>query len=186
MQNAPNSILGSRCEASRSSGLDLQDVSEPQGLATPCFKADVELDASSFTHDAARVLFNLLNQAVEAPCCNHSFCSACIWHWLYGAATCPFCRTPLQTSQLTAPHPFTTKALAASTVHCDFYISKYHGCSATVKLHGLQAHVKECPFNPTVEALMFLCLLLSVHHSLSRMYWMLQHLTFEEIVVANC
>lgn len=87
----------------------------------------------------------ILENPVQAPECEHAFCSACINEWVQRQPTCPNDRNPIHPSQLKPVPRITRNLLARLNITCD---NEPSGCTAIVKLDQLNAHVTECEFNP--------------------------------------
>jgi len=87
----------------------------------------------------------VLQDAVQAPDCEHTFCDGCITEWLTRQSNCPVDRSPL-TKQVLKPAPRVLRNLLAKLdIKCDFASG---GCPAIVKLELLQSHMDSCDFNP--------------------------------------
>lgn len=87
----------------------------------------------------------VLENPVQAPVCEHAFCSACIQEWLKRQSTCPVDRQVITSSQLQAVPRILKNLLARLTIQC---CNVEFGCSAWVKLDALNAHLTECEHNP--------------------------------------
>jgi len=87
----------------------------------------------------------VLEEPVQAPVCEHAFCSMCILEWLKHQASCPVDRQTITSSQLKPVPRILKNLLARLTISCtnaDF------GCGALVKLDALNSHLAECEHNP--------------------------------------
>lgn len=82
---------------------------------------------------------------LQAPVCEHAFCSGCIREWLIRQATCPVDRQGVTGSQLKAAPRILRNLLSRLTIECDNAAS---GCEVIVKLDLLPSHCCECEFNP--------------------------------------
>lgn len=87
----------------------------------------------------------VLQDAVQAPNCEHTFCQHCITQWLSHQASCPVDRQPLSRSDLKPAPRVLRNFLAKLDIRCDFASG---GCVAVVKLELLQSHMDTCDFNP--------------------------------------
>lgn len=87
----------------------------------------------------------VLEEPVQAPVCEHAFCSACIGEWLNHQSTCPVDRQMITNSQLKPVPRILKNLLSRLTIKCtnaDF------GCQSILKLDVLNAHLSECEHNP--------------------------------------
>ena len=86
-----------------------QDITKEQliAVATPIYSTGQELSPSRFIQQLSAITCSIckhiINKAVEAKCCQDSFCTDCIWHWLGIKASCPVCRSAMSASQLVLP-----------------------------------------------------------------------------------
>ncbi|XP_005097536.1 E3 ubiquitin-protein ligase NRDP1 [Aplysia californica] len=87
----------------------------------------------------------VLEEPLQAPQCEHAFCSACIHEWLTRQPTCPADRSPITPNQLKNVPRILRNLLSRLTISCD---NKTFGCPALVKLDALPSHLQECEFNP--------------------------------------
>ncbi|KAI1282084.1 E3 ubiquitin-protein ligase NRDP1 [Halotydeus destructor] len=87
----------------------------------------------------------VLQDAVQAPDCEHTFCSECIHEWLSRQTNCPVDRQPLTRADLKPAPRVLRNFLAKLDIKCDFNAG---GCQAVVKLELIQAHCDSCDFNP--------------------------------------
>ena len=122
------------------------------GIATPNFKSCEDCilspDRFLFPFDdlLCSVCHHVVNQSVEAPCCQQIFCTECIW--LSTSEHCPTCRKELVVSNLVHVHPRIAGVLAQMPVYCDYFSCDKLGCPQKVALANLQSHVAQCPFRP--------------------------------------
>ncbi|XP_070571036.1 E3 ubiquitin-protein ligase NRDP1-like [Ptychodera flava] len=87
----------------------------------------------------------VLEEPVQAPQCEHAFCSACIQEWLSRQHTCPVDRNAITSAQLKPVPRILRNLLARLCIACD---NAKFGCSVIVKLDALQQHLDECEHNP--------------------------------------
>jgi len=87
----------------------------------------------------------VLEEPLQAPQCEHAFCSACIHEWLTRQPTCPADRSPITPNQLKNVPRILRNLLSRLTISCD---NKAYGCTALVKLDVLSTHLHDCEFNP--------------------------------------
>lgn len=87
----------------------------------------------------------VLQDAVQAPSCEHTFCQECINQWLSRQSNCPVDRLPLTRTDLKPAPRVLRNFLAKLDIKCDF---EQTGCQTVVKLELLQAHMDSCDFNP--------------------------------------
>ncbi|KAK4302261.1 hypothetical protein Pmani_025637 [Petrolisthes manimaculis] len=87
----------------------------------------------------------VLEDPLQAPSCEHAFCSGCINEWLSRQQTCPVDRQPITSSQLKSVPRILRSLLSKLYISCD---NKPHGCGSVVKLDALGCHLEECEFNP--------------------------------------
>ena len=88
----------------------------------------------------------VLQEAVQAPECEHTFCQECIQEWLSRQTSCPVDRQPLTRGGLKPAPRVLRNFLAKLDIKCDF--AGVNGCPAVVKLENLQSHTDTCDFNP--------------------------------------
>ena len=93
-----------------------------------------------------------LNRAVEAPCCQHLFCTECVFEWLCISSACPTCQLGLFGSLLKPMHLRLSRILSQITVSCDYAIfGQYLECRDMVPLYKLRNHVSnEWLFHPGI------------------------------------
>ncbi|CAG5130714.1 unnamed protein product [Candidula unifasciata] len=88
---------------------------------------------------------SVLEDPLQAPQCEHAFCSACIHEWLTRQPTCPVDRSAITPNQLKSVPRILRNLLSRLTISCD---NKLHGCLVIVKLDALPSHLQDCEFNP--------------------------------------
>ncbi|CAF1224771.1 unnamed protein product [Adineta ricciae] len=85
----------------------------------------------------------VLQDPLQAPSCEHTFCQVCIQEWLSRSETCPIDRTPLELDQL-KPVPRILKTLLNRLdITCE-----NEGCSRKIKLDHLTNHLNQCEYSP--------------------------------------
>lgn len=87
----------------------------------------------------------VLEEPVQAPVCEHAFCTACITEWLNHQLTCPVDRQVITITQLKPVPRILKNLLSRLTIKCtnaDF------GCESLLKLDVLNGHLSECEYNP--------------------------------------
>lgn len=87
----------------------------------------------------------VLEDPLQAPQCEHAFCSVCIHEWLTRQPTCPVDRNPITPNQLKPVPRILRNLLARLCITCE---NVNYGCTAVVNLDMLQAHLQECEHNP--------------------------------------
>ncbi|XP_066263401.1 E3 ubiquitin-protein ligase NRDP1-like isoform X1 [Branchiostoma lanceolatum] len=87
----------------------------------------------------------VLEEPVQAPQCEHAFCTACIQEWLSRQHTCPVDRQTITPSQLKPVPRILRNLLSRLYIKCD---NANFGCSQVVKLDQLASHLDECEHNP--------------------------------------
>ncbi|XP_065581635.1 E3 ubiquitin-protein ligase NRDP1-like isoform X3 [Artemia franciscana] len=87
----------------------------------------------------------VLEDPIQAPICEHVFCNTCITEWLTSNQTCPIDRTNLTIDALKPAPRILRNFLSRLTLSCS---NQTHGCSASLTLERLAAHLLECNFNP--------------------------------------
>uniref|UniRef100_A0A1I8H783 E3 ubiquitin-protein ligase NRDP1 n=1 Tax=Macrostomum lignano TaxID=282301 RepID=A0A1I8H783_9PLAT len=88
----------------------------------------------------------VLDVPVQAPDCEHTFCSGCIDQWLRLNPTCPIDRQPLLSLHLKPAPRILRNLLSRLDVACDF---QQLGCGARVKLASAAQHAAQCEYNPS-------------------------------------
>ena len=91
----------------------------------------------------------VLESPVQAPICEHAFCSACIREWMSrgnsGRSTCPVDRQEFTSPQLKPVPRILKNLLARLEISCD---NASYGCEVITKLDLLPHHLKDCEHNP--------------------------------------
>lgn len=87
----------------------------------------------------------VLEEPVQAPECEHAFCSSCIHQWFKMQCICPIDRTPIQPKDLKPVPRILKNLLSKLKLKCDHAA---YGCTAYVRLENLTSHSQECDFNP--------------------------------------
>lgn len=87
----------------------------------------------------------VLEDPLQAPQCEHAFCSGCITEWLSRQQTCPVDRQTILSSQLKPVPRILRNLLSRLQINCN---NAVHGCSTVVKLDHLSHHLDQCQFNP--------------------------------------
>uniref|UniRef100_A0A0A9YEL2 E3 ubiquitin-protein ligase NRDP1 n=2 Tax=Lygus hesperus TaxID=30085 RepID=A0A0A9YEL2_LYGHE len=85
----------------------------------------------------------VLEEPLQAPACEHAFCSACIHEWISRQPTCPVDRQSL--TQLRPVPRILRNLLSRLSITCENAI---YGCQAILKLDALSSHLAECQHNP--------------------------------------
>lgn len=88
---------------------------------------------------------SVLEDPLQAPECEHAFCSVCIKEWLNRKNTCPIDRRPLTVDKLKTVPRILKNLLSRLQIVCDHV---EFGCKEVIKLESLSIHLKECQFNP--------------------------------------
>ncbi|XP_041374628.1 E3 ubiquitin-protein ligase NRDP1-like [Gigantopelta aegis] len=87
----------------------------------------------------------VLEDPLQAPQCEHAFCSSCIQEWLTRQPTCPVDRSPITPNQLKQVPRILRNLLSRLSIACD---NVSYGCTAVIKLDSLHSHLQECDHNP--------------------------------------
>ncbi|GAB6031765.1 E3 ubiquitin-protein ligase NRDP1 [Chamberlinius hualienensis] len=87
----------------------------------------------------------VLEDPVQAPLCEHAFCSVCIHEWLSRQKTCPIDRQAILPIHLKAVPRILRNLLSRLQICCD---NAPHGCRLVVKMDALNSHLEECEHNP--------------------------------------
>lgn len=95
---------------------------------------------SSFSGSICR---GVLEDPIQAPTCEHTFCRVCIEEWLSRSSTCPIDRTIIEFEQLKSIPRILRNLLNRLDISCE-----NEGCSAIVKLDLLARHSIDCEFSP--------------------------------------
>ena len=143
-------------DSSIRSGMNLSSE-EVFRRASPSYKTpDRELSLDRFVFCCDEIVCSIchlvVDQAVEARCCQKLFCASCICFWLDTHCTCPLCKCRLMADELAQPHPLVVGIISKCIVMCDFSESALVGCPVRVPLAELTSHVSLCRFNPAVES----------------------------------
>lgn len=85
----------------------------------------------------------VLEEPLQAPACEHAFCSTCIHEWISRQPTCPVDRQSI--TQLRPVPRILRNLLSRLSITCD---NSIYGCTAVVKLDALTNHLAECEHNP--------------------------------------
>ncbi|CAF1445972.1 unnamed protein product [Adineta steineri] len=85
----------------------------------------------------------VLQDPLQAPSCEHTFCQICIQEWLSRAQTCPIDRTPLEIDQMKPVPRILKNLLSRLDISCE-----NEGCMAIVKLDLLVNHLIDCEYSP--------------------------------------
>ena len=93
------------------------------------------------------------DRAVRSPCCEQHFCVECVFMWLTGKLECPHCHAPLNAADLTKPTALFSRLLPYLTLTCDY---AEQGCTASVPLTNLRAHVARCPHKDAAESVLMI------------------------------
>jgi len=88
---------------------------------------------------------SILEEPVQTAKCEHAFCKLCIKQWLRHQSTCPVDRGPMDIKDLTNVPRILKNLLSKLSVRCDHV---EYGCHMVVRLEHLNAHSKDCEFNP--------------------------------------
>jgi len=87
----------------------------------------------------------VLEDPLQAPQCEHAFCSGCINEWLTRQPTCPVDRNAITPNELKPVPRILRNLLCRLYIACD---NASFGCTAVVKLDLLPNHLQECEHNP--------------------------------------
>ncbi|KAK2702905.1 E3 ubiquitin-protein ligase NRDP1-like [Artemia franciscana] len=88
---------------------------------------------------------DVLEDPLQAPKCEHSFCKLCILTWLNTNHSCPLDRKKLTVVDLRPVSRILRSLLLRLTLTCN---NQIHGCPAIVVLEQLETHLLECSFDP--------------------------------------
>ncbi|KAG8523842.1 PDZ domain-containing RING finger protein 4 [Galemys pyrenaicus] len=89
----------------------------------------------------------LCGQVLEEPLCTpcgHVFCASCLLPWAARRRRCPLQCQPLAPGELYPVLPLRS-LIQKLRIQCDY---RARGCSLSVRLHELAAHVERCDFGP--------------------------------------
>lgn len=87
----------------------------------------------------------VLEDPLQAPVCEHAFCRSCIQEWISRQPTCPVDRQHITSAQLRQVPRILRNLLSRLSINCD---NAQYGCTRTLKLDSLAAHLEECEHNP--------------------------------------
>ncbi|XP_031828418.1 E3 ubiquitin-protein ligase NRDP1 elgi isoform X2 [Nomia melanderi] len=87
----------------------------------------------------------VLEDPVQAPECEHTFCRTCITEWIKRQAICPLDRTPIASEQLRAAPRILRNLLARLCISCDNIME---GCQVIIKFDSLLSHLEHCEYKP--------------------------------------
>ena len=87
----------------------------------------------------------VLENPVQAPICEHAFCTVCIHEWLNRQSSCPVDRNVITAIQLKPVPRILKNLLSRLTIKCN---NEEFGCNTWVKLDALNQHLSECEHNP--------------------------------------
>ncbi|CAH1112586.1 unnamed protein product [Psylliodes chrysocephalus] len=87
----------------------------------------------------------VLEDPIQAPVCEHTFCKTCITEWISRQPTCPVDRQILTSPQLRQVPRIIRNLLSRLCLTCD---NAQYGCTRVLKLDALPAHLEECEHNP--------------------------------------
>ncbi|UJR07931.1 hypothetical protein I4U23_012214 [Adineta vaga] len=105
---------------------------------------DIQRFSNSIDEDfICSICGGVLQDPLQAPSCEHTFCQICIHEWLSRSETCPIDRTPLQLEQLKPIPRILRNLLNRLDIACE-----NEGCSTRIKLENLVNHLNECEYSP--------------------------------------
>ncbi|XP_074601118.1 E3 ubiquitin-protein ligase NRDP1 elgi [Brevipalpus obovatus] len=87
----------------------------------------------------------VLENPLQAPSCEHAFCTDCIKEWLSRMPTCPVDRLHVAIDDLKPTSRILRNLLCRLVIDCDYSKS---GCTSKLKLDQLPNHCLECDYNP--------------------------------------
>ena len=142
-------------DSSIRSGMNLSSE-EVFRRALPSYKTpDRELSLDRFVFCCDEIVCSIchlvVDQAVEARCCQKLFCASCICFWLDTHCTCPLCKSRLMADELAQPHPLVVGIISKCIVMCDFSESALVGCPVRVPLAELTSHVSSVCVGSTLQ-----------------------------------
>jgi len=92
------------------------------------------------------ICLKIFSKPVVTPCCQQTFCEACIKQWLDCNGYCPNDRSDLSSDYLIAGPKNITNILGKSIIHCRF---QDLGCPHICELDFEDSHVRsDCIYNP--------------------------------------
>ncbi|KAK3083181.1 hypothetical protein FSP39_015890 [Pinctada imbricata] len=109
------------------------------GYETNRFQGDVDEEL------ICPICSGVLEEPLQAPQCEHAFCSDCIQEWLTRQPTCPVDRSTITPNQLKPVPRILRNLLSRLQIACE---NAANGCTAVVKLDMLAQHLQECEHNP--------------------------------------
>ncbi|XP_078046280.1 E3 ubiquitin-protein ligase NRDP1-like [Augochlora pura] len=86
----------------------------------------------------------VLEDPVQIPECEHTFCRTCIHEWMKRQGTCPLDHTTTTSEHLRAAPRILRNMLTRLCITCDNIM---YGCKAVVKLDSLVSHLEQCEYN---------------------------------------
>lgn len=87
----------------------------------------------------------VLEEPVQAPHCEHAYCSSCIHQWLRLQSICPVDRIPIHAKDLKPVPRILKNLLSKLRLKCEH---EALGCNEYIRLENLNNHSYECEFNP--------------------------------------
>ncbi|CAF2537232.1 unnamed protein product [Rotaria sp. Silwood2] len=87
----------------------------------------------------------VLQDPLQIPSCEHTFCRTCIEEWLSQTQTCPIDRTPIEINQLKLVPRILKNLLNRLEIKCE-----NEGCITIVKLDVLANHLTDCEYNKNI------------------------------------
>ncbi|XP_053436132.1 E3 ubiquitin-protein ligase NRDP1-like [Nycticebus coucang] len=87
----------------------------------------------------------VLEEPVQAPHCEHAFCSSCITQWLSEKQICPVDHSVLTIVHLCPAPRIMRNMLSKLQIACD---NAVFGCCAVLQLDDLMSHLRDCEHNP--------------------------------------
>ncbi|CAF1276658.1 unnamed protein product [Rotaria magnacalcarata] len=83
----------------------------------------------------------VLQDPLQIPTCEHTFCQACIEEWLSQTKICPIDRTPVEINQMKLVPRILKNLLNRLDIRCE-----NEGCMTIVKLEVLTNHLADCEY----------------------------------------
>nr|XP_034342108.1 E3 ubiquitin-protein ligase NRDP1-like [Arvicanthis niloticus] len=96
-------------------------------------------------HLICPICSGVLEEPVQVPHCEHTFCNGCIIQWLSQQQTCPVDHSIVTVAHLSPVPWIMLKMLSKLQIACD---NAVFGCSALVRLDHLKYHLNDCEHNP--------------------------------------
>lgn len=84
----------------------------------------------------------VLQNPLQIPSCEHTFCQKCIEEWLLQAQICPIDRTPVEMNHLKFVPRILKNLLNRLDITCE-----NEGCAIVVKLDHLANHLTDCQYS---------------------------------------